>query len=72
MTKYEILYGVTVDHFPNERENVEEKLRLAKERRNEMWLKGLPKTFEEEETLHELNQAIAWAEKILRDISEEI
>lgn len=67
MTKYEQIYGVTVDHFPNEKENVQEKLRLAKEMQKIFYLTP-PKTFEEQQLLHEIEQAITWAEKILRDI----
>ena len=66
MSKYEMLYGVTVDHFPNEKENVKEKLRLATIRRAIVYSE--PYSFENQTELHEINQSIAWAEKILRDI----
>lgn len=66
MTKYEILYGVTVDHFPNEKENVLEKLRLATLMRNEVYKQ--PYNFEQQTELHELNQSIEWCRKILSDI----
>jgi hypothetical protein len=68
MTKYEILYGVTVDEFPNERENVKKKLRLARGRRAKVYKKAY--SFEQQTELHEINEAIRWAEKILRDIDE--
>ena len=68
MTKYELLYGVKVDHFPNEKENVKEKLRLAMDRRMEVY--GKPYSYEQQLELHEINEAIRWAEKILKDIDE--
>jgi hypothetical protein len=67
-TKYEQLYGVTVDHFPNERKNVKEKLRLAINKRNEFYKEDREYTFENQIVLHEINQAISWCEKILKDI----
>lgn len=69
MTKYEILYGVTVDHFPNEKENVKEKLALATERYAQVYMHHAPSE-ERDSMLHEIAQAIKWAEKILRDIDE--
>ena len=68
MTKYEILYGVTVDHFPNEKENVQEKLRLATIKASEIW--DRPYSFEQQTELHEVNQSIEWCRKILKDIEE--
>ena len=70
MTKYEILYGVKVSHFPNEKENVKEKLRLATERAGEFMKKNLEYSYENQCKLHELNQAVEWAKKILKDIEE--
>ena len=68
-TKYELLYGVTVDRFPNEKENVSNKLQLALGRRMDYELKK-PLSYEEECELHEINQAIRWCTKILKDIGE--
>ena len=68
MTKYEELYGVPVDFFPNEKENVKEKLRLATKRAGEFHSLKLPYTYENQCKLHELNQAISWCKKILDDI----
>lgn len=68
MTKYELLYGVTVDHFPNEKENVQEKLRLAMIKQYEH--KDKPYTYENRKELHEIAQAVDWARKILRDIDD--
>lgn len=67
-TKYDLLYGVGVEHFPNERENVKEKLRLATMRRNELYMQ--PYSEQREIDMFEVNQAITWAEKILRDIDD--
>tara|TARA_R110000772_G_scaffold5454_8_gene19538 strand:+ start:6241 stop:6450 length:210 start_codon:yes stop_codon:yes gene_type:complete len=69
MTKYEKLYGVTVDQFPNERENVEKKLHLATKKRGEIWLNAY--SYEQQVELHELTQAIEWCRKILKDINNE-
>jgi len=69
MTKYEKLYGVTVDHFPNEKENVKEKLRLARKQYNKIMSEGI-ESYEDEVALHEAWQAVKWAEKILQDIEE--
>lgn len=66
MTKYEKIYGVTVDHFPNEKENVKEKLRLARYMANK--IRGKVYSYEQQCELHEANQAVEWAEKILIDI----
>ena len=68
MTKYELLYGVKVDDFPNESENVRRKLKLAMNRRMEVYAK--PYSDEQQLELHEINEAIRWAEKILRDIDD--
>ena len=68
MTKYEQLYGYTVSHFPNELENVKEKLRLA--RIKSVVLNDEPYTYENQVKTHEINQAIQWCEKILKDIEE--
>ena len=68
MTKYELLYGVTVDDFPNEHENVRRKLKLAMNRRMEVYAK--PYSDEQQLELHEINEAIRWAEKILKDIDD--
>ena len=70
MTKYEILYGVPISHFPNEEENVREKLRLANEQVGIFLKADKPYTYETQCELHELNQAVAWARKILQDIEE--
>lgn len=70
MTKYEMLYGVKVDHFPNEKQNVEEKLSLAVSRYSYVYINHEPSE-EKEVLLHEINQAIKWCEKILRDINDE-
>lgn len=70
MTKYEKIYGVTVDHFPNEKDNVREKLRLAMEMRNKIILENRPYSYENECEMAEINQAITWCEKILKDIDE--
>lgn len=66
MTKYEKLYGVTVDHFPNEKENVKEKLRLAYLKRIEVHVR--PYSYPQQVELHSITEAITWAEKILKDI----
>ncbi len=73
MTKYEKLYGVKVDAFPNEEDNVKKKLKLATEKRATYygWKRVQKLTFEEECELNEIEQAIAWAEKILEDISDD-
>ena len=68
MTKYEILYGFTVDHFPNEKENVEEKLRLATKQLGLFMALNKPLTYDNQCELHELNQAIMWCRKILEEI----
>ena len=68
MTKYEMLYGVKADHFPNERENVKEKLKLATLRRAIVYSE--PYSFEQQKELHEINQAIEWARKILQDVED--
>ena len=70
MTKYEILYGYPIGHFPNEKENVVEKLRLVKEKIGKFHTSNLPHTYENQCVLHELTQAEAWARKILKDIEE--
>ena len=69
MTKYELLYGVTVDHFPNEKENVKEKLELATKRYADVYMHD-PPSEQKDYLLYELNEAIKWASKILRDIEE--
>lgn len=69
MTKYELLYGVTVDSFPNERENVKRKLFLAEQRYAAVYMNMEPGE-KKDQLLHELNEAIKWANKILRDIHE--
>ena len=68
MTKYEILYGVPVSHFPHEEENVREKLRLVMLKIGEFHTSGHPHTYENQCELHELNEASAWCRKILNDI----
>lgn len=70
MTKYEILYGVTVDHFPNEEANVREKLRLANGQVAMFMAANKAYSYESQCELHELNQAVNWARKILADIEE--
>ena len=68
MTKYEILYGVPVSYFPNEEQNVREKLRLATEELAK-YSKGVSGyVYEEQLIIHEYNQAISWCRKILEDI----
>ena len=69
MTKYELLYGVTVDHFPNERENVREKLDLATKRYVEV--NREPYSEEQQQRLHKIWEAVRWADKILKDIDNE-
>ena len=71
MTKYEILYGVPVSYFPHEEENVREKLRLATEMIGKIYEMKKPYNYENSCELHELEQAQAWARKILRDIGNE-
>ena len=68
MTKYEELYGIPVEEFPNERENVEKKLELVKEQISTFILANKPYTYENRLELHELNQAQEWCKKILQDI----
>ena len=68
MTKYEILYGVPVSHFPHEEENVREKMRLAKEKLAELEKTTSGYVYEEQLVIHEYNQAISWCRKILEDI----
>ena len=70
MTKYEILYSKPISHFPNELQNVREKLRLVTEKIGDFHSSKLPHTYENQCVLHELTQAEAWARKILRDIEE--
>ena len=70
MTKYEILYGFPISHFPHEEENVREKLRLVKEKIGDFHSSKLPHTYENQCILHELQQAEVWARKILMDIEE--
>ena len=68
MTKYMKLYGVEVDHFPNEKENVKEKLRLATLSLNKHNKEHPEYTYENQCSKHEMQQAINWARKILSDI----
>ena len=68
MTKYMKLYGVEVTHFPNEKENVTEKLKLARIKASELW--DRPYSYEKEVELHEINQSIEWCRKILNDIED--
>ena len=70
MTKYEKIYGVTVDHFPNEKENVEEKLKLAMKQLCVVMGVNKLYSYENQCELHEINQAIMWCRKILNDIGE--
>ncbi len=69
MTKYEKLYGVGITHFPNEKENVKEKLRLSKAKMYEYYLNP-PTTHEDKLLEFEVKQAVQWCEKILGDIDE--
>lgn len=69
MTKYELLYGVTIEEFPNERENVKKKLRLAMEQRAKTY--KLPYSFDNNVILHAQTEAIEWCNKILKDINNE-
>ena len=68
MTKYEKLYGHTVEHFPNEESNVREKLRLAREQLAKT--NNLAYTYENQCYIHELNKAVEWCTKILEDIED--
>ena len=68
MTKYEILYGVPVSHFPNEEANVREKLKLATEKLHEFSKTTTGYIYEDQLVIHEYNQAISWCRKILEDI----
>ena len=62
------LYGVEVDHFPNEEANVREKLKLANQQ-IASFIKEHPEyTYENQCIKHEIQQASAWARKILNDI----
>ena len=70
MTKYEILYGVTVSHFPNEEENVREKLRLVQSQMARFATEKKEYNYENQCALHELNQAQEWCRKILSDIED--
>ena len=63
MTKYEELYGVKVDDFPNEEANVRKKLKLVTDKISEL-------DYEYQLKLHELNQAKVWCRKILEDIED--
>ena len=67
-TKYEKLYGVKVNHFPNERENIKEKLKLVSKKLNEIHSQHKPYTYENQCEIHELTQAYTWCKKILEDI----
>ena len=71
MTKYEKLYGKPVEHFPNERENVKEKLRLVNIKLTEHYRKiAHSYDYGDQVKLHELSQAKQWCEKILEDIDD--
>ena len=68
-TKYEILYGVPVDYFPNEEENVRDKLRLATSQLINFEQNNPEYTYENQCIIHEYNNAISWCRKILEDIN---
>ena len=68
MTKYEVLYGVPVSHFPNEEANIREKLRLVTKQIEAHMSAKKPYSYEEQCEIFELGQASAWCRKILEDI----
>ena len=71
MTKYEILYGKPISHFPNEENNVREKLRLVTIEIGKIYDMKKPYTYENSCEMHELEQAKAWCRKILEDIEDD-